>query len=437
MRRPLLVMLAVASPTALILLTAVISPAQASAITTSTPAVTAAPRPVIDQAHPVATVSDCSRARGASLRHPHEVVSCVTVGTVASRAGASRAAQLTPSNGFPGVSCDSLPTGNWWILRLSICVESNFGEQFLVNGNLVGTSNYAFAEQINTSATRTSWTESDYATLLSNTGIAAANSLGWTTSCSSPCTPASSVLWPLTPIAVGQTLHGTATFSDAPAAGSMNVLKETPTVTMGMPGASPPTIPHTLGTDQGGVRCDNGLAVSNSAGCVVPNFTPTLSVSTATYGASAAMISWAQANLSGHWGLQGSGQPLTRLASNSQANTNRNVVCPSSFPKGSTGVANDSCDEFPFAKTYQSGALNGVTSGSQCAQVTAVRTATTGSTAQQWAKISVIGTPTGSEKCIRGHIPLPLNTDVGGELGRFTQAQRLINKDPYWLAVTS
>jgi hypothetical protein len=83
------------------------------------------------------------------------------------------------------------------------------------------------------------------------------------------------------------------------------------------------------------------------------------------------------------------------------------------------------------------GALNGITSGSQCAQVTAVRTATTGSTAQQWGNISVIGTPTGSEACVRGHIPLSLNSDVGGLLGRFTQAQRLIDNDQYWLSVTS
>jgi hypothetical protein len=69
--------------------------------------------------------------------------------------------------------------------------------------------------------------------------------------------------------------------------------------------------------------------------------------------------------------------------------------------------------------------------------VTAVRTATTGSVAAQWANIGIIGTPTGSEKCVRGHIPLSLNSDTGGALGRFTVAQRLIDNDPYWVEVTS
>jgi hypothetical protein len=149
------------------------------------------------------------------------------------------------------------------------------------------------------------------------------------------------------------------------------------------------------------------------------------------------MISWAQNNLSGHWGRQGHGQPLHRLANSKKASANRRVVCDKTFMTGSTGVAKDSCDEFPFAKTYESGALNGIHSGSKCAQVTAVRTAHSGSLAHQWAGIKVIGKPTGHEACVRGHIPLPLNTDVGGLLGRFTQANRLIDNDPYWMAVTS
>jgi len=317
-----------------------------------------------------------------------------------------------------------------------MCLEDGFGETLYQNGKSVGQANFAYAQQIDLSATSLQWTESDYATLNSVSGIAVNNSLGWVTSCSGSCSPASQTVWPVTPIAVGQTLHGTVTFRGTPGSGSSVSLSATPTVTIVDPAGSPAADPLTLYVSLG-MRCDNGLAVSNSAGCVIPAYVPVLSVSRASYGASAAMIQWAQANLSGHWGLQGSGQPLRRLANSSQASANRKVVCDGTFVSGSTGVANDSCDEFPFAATYESGALNGITSGSQCAQVTAVRTATTGSTAQQWGNISVIGTPTGSEACVRGHIPLSLNSDVGGLLGRFTQAQRLIDNDQYWLSVTS
>ncbi|CAM5679572.1 hypothetical protein SCALM49S_04461 [Streptomyces californicus] len=31
----------------------------------------------------------------------------------------------------------------------------------------------------------------------------------------------------------------------------------------------------------------------------------------------------------------------------------------------------------------------------------------------------MIGTPSGNEKCVRGHIPGPLNSDLGGAYGNF------------------
>jgi hypothetical protein len=429
MRRPLLITLAATLPIGLSLLPAATSPAQANAGAISTPAaVTATGRPVFDQARPGPAVSNCSRALRYSVRHSHKVVSCVTIGTPARGAG-----NAIPQSGFPGVSCDSLPTGVWYYGRFQMCLEAGFYYEILLNGQVLGRANFSDAQQLDFSATSLQWTESDYARLDSVSGDAVDNSLGWVTNCSGACTPASRTLWPVTPIAVGQTLHGSTTFSGTPASGSSATLSATPTVTVVDPAATPAAYPITLFKSLG-VRCDNGLAVTNSAGCVIPTYTPTLSISRATYGSSAAMISWAQHNLSS-WGLPGSGQPLHRLASDTEANKNRAVICDSTFVYGSTGVANDSCDEFPFAKTYESGARHGVTSGSQCTQVTAIRTAPTGTDAEQWAKISVLSVRSGP--CIRGHIPQSLNYGVGGALGRFTQAQRLIDHDPYWLAVTS
>jgi hypothetical protein len=98
----------------------------------------------------------------------------------------------------------------------------------------------------------------------------------------------------------------------------------------------------------------------------------------------------------------------------------------------------DSCDEFPFAATYQSGALNGATSGSQCAQVEAVKTSSTGTIAHIWNAVKPIGTHSSSAKCVRGHIPLSLNEDLGtSSYLTFIRAQRLLNKDRFWLTVTS
>ena len=415
----------------------------AAASTASTPAATAASQPAAgaatpspDRTHPAPTAAgDCANVR-ANLRayaaHGQSSVSCVTTGTPV-----ARPARVTPRSGYPAVWCDSLTTNTWWVTRTAACVESGI-TYTLINTNtgaVIGTAAFTFAQDIEAHTTTLAWTDSDYLTLVAETGAAAGLSVTWLTTCSAPCTPTTSEPWRVaTPIVLGETLHGTVALADAPASGSLNFLTESYAVTVTQPGATP-TGSATWSAPA--VRCDNKVAVANTAGCIEPDYTPVLPVSETTYGSSAVMILWAQTHLSGHWGLQGSGQPLRRLASSSQASGNRRVICNSTFVSGSTGVTNDSCDEFPFASTYESGALNGVTSGAQCAQVTAIRTATSGTVAGQWGNIAIIGSPTGSEKCVRGHIPSSLNTDTGGALGRFTQSQRLIDNDPYWLAVTA
>ena len=188
-------------------------------------------------------------------------------------------------------------------------------------------------------------------------------------------------------------------------------------------------------------RCDT-MATSTD-GCVNEDFTPTLSLPVTQYGASAAMIQWAQDNLSGAWGLQSSGQPLYRLANDSDARANRRVICNTRnfvnfgpFIGGDYGDR-DSCDEYPFAGTYESGALNGVTNGRQCAQVIAVEGNPGAKTeALAWNDVAVIGSFSASAACVRGHIPLKLNSGVGGAYGNLVQSQRLIDSDPFWVSVS-
>ncbi len=217
-------------------------------------------------------------------------------------------------------------------------------------------------------------------------------------------------------------------------------------------------------TDVGALdeRCDNAAQtdagdpgddstvppVDTGAGCVDQNNIPTLFLSLTTYGSSAALIQWAQAFESAHWGLQGVGQPLTRLASKTTQMSNRATICGSSVftadPTLNTALApygdKDSCDEFPFAATYQSGAQTGVTSGTACAQLTVVQTGTSNNPAKEaadWATVTPIGTPTLTESCVRGHVPLVLNRNVGGAYGRFVRANRLLDRGAFWVAVTA
>ncbi len=433
--RPLLAVAGLASILAVVGVTgpAVASTATTLASTTRSPQ--GAQTPVPDRSHPAPAASgNCASVRAHLSEYAArgaQRVACVTAGGAPARSAAVR-----PQAGYP-VWCDSLTANTWWITRTAACAESTI-TYTLINTNtgaVIGTAEFSTAQDIEAAANNLHFTESDYLTLTSETGEAIGLSVTWATACSSPCTPAASEPWaPATPIALDETLHGSVALADTVAAGTLNYPTESYDVTVTQPGA---TVSGSATWGAPSLRCDNGVAVSNSSGCVEPDFTPVFPVSEATYGSSAVMILWAQTQLSGHWGLQGSGQPLHRLANSSEQAANRRVICNSSFVSGSTGVANDSCDEFPFAATYESGALNSVTSGAQCAQVTAVRTATTGSVAAQWANIGIIGTPTGSEKCVRGHIPLSLNSDTGGALGRFTVAQRLIYNDPYWVEVTS
>jgi hypothetical protein len=189
-------------------------------------------------------------------------------------------------------------------------------------------------------------------------------------------------------------------------------------------------------------RCDNGVATTGT-GCVVPAFIPTLDISRSTYGAAAAMIQWSQKELKTHWGVEGKGEPLRRLKNTKVKNHNRSVICQTAwtaFPPWKAGslTMSDSCDEFPFAATYESGALNGVKSGAACAQVKAVKTSSKGDNpAKLWNNIDVISYSP-NDKCVRGHIPIKLNTDLGSKAyNALIMQARLINRDPFWVAVTS
>lgn len=219
-------------------------------------------------------------------------------------------------------------------------------------------------------------------------------------------------------------------------------------------------------------RCDFYLKAGGdqSRGCVNDQFIPTLTLSIATYGASAAMIRWAQTQESGAWGLQTAigGNPLHRLPGGG----NRNLMCGTYFTQDPSINAAlipydedfDSCDEFPFAATYENPANPSLPgqppkppfpNGKACAQLAAVQVANPvgdkDHEAADWPTVTVYTTdgsptPTGNEVCVRGHIPNYLNGLVGTAYSNFVQppgasgtgpGQRVIDTDPFWISVTS
>jgi len=201
-------------------------------------------------------------------------------------------------------------------------------------------------------------------------------------------------------------------------------------------------------------RCDNGDTGDGTSGCVDEKFIPTLYLSYALYGASVDMVNFAANNIPPYYGNEFSPTPtpLHRLASTTQQTANRNIICGKAvFTPDSTITAalapygdQDSCDEYPFAATYESGAMQTgfdgqpkpfVTTGADCWQGTAVQSGSSGIEPADWNSIQLDSTTT-TTQCIRAHNPQKLNTNLGGAYGRFVLKQRLLDKDAFWVFAT-
>jgi hypothetical protein len=180
------------------------------------------------------------------------------------------------------------------------------------------------------------------------------------------------------------------------------------------------------------VRCDN--EVDKFAGCVVPQYTPTFVVKS-KYSEARQFIGMVQASMSTHPGWEGKGQPLTREANEKVANKNRDIICDSTFKPHPSTPKPTQCDEFPFAKSKQSGAQQGVTSGKVCQQYNVVAQTLEGKEylSLTWPGLNQGKMPPANAKCARASMPKNQNEGVGGDLGRFTKAQRLVGGDGYWV----
>jgi hypothetical protein len=358
----------------------------------------------------------------------------------------SRVGQKLPRSGVRHAAavawCSALPGGTTWnLLRTSACL--NAGLTYTVinldTGLVTGTAQFTLTQEIDANAASTAWAESDTLTLLSADGTAVDLSASWATACSAPCSPADAAPWDgAQPMVPGDTLSGTVSFADpglSRAAPGPDLMAESYTLEVTQP--DPDVIPAPpVNWSSPDVRCDNVLRVA-PAGCVFPAATPEYVVPISQYGAAAAMIQWAQQNLTGAWGTPAA--PLHRLGNAAQTRMNRRVICRGGGRRA-PAIHTDSCDEYPFASSQESGALHGVTSGRQCAQVAAVRDPTVPATAplaQRWPSVRVIGTFAATAACVRGHIPLDLNEAVGRDgLATLTRVARLLPGDAYTVLVT-
>ncbi|WP_086566178.1 MULTISPECIES: NucA/NucB deoxyribonuclease domain-containing protein [Streptomyces] len=176
------------------------------------------------------------------------------------------------------------------------------------------------------------------------------------------------------------------------------------------------------------VRCDG--EIGNTTGCIVFGHTPNVTFSKAKYRGAAVAYEWAQKNLTGKFG--DANHLLSRYIDplDPEAEKRRAKTCdrgPYAFPRGATGIPNDSCDEYPFARSWQGG-----NDGEHCIDITPRQIGGV------WDVAGVTvdrGTPPNAP-CIRAHVDNKDNTAAGGELGRAVQSDRILDSEWYQVIIT-
>lgn len=182
------------------------------------------------------------------------------------------------------------------------------------------------------------------------------------------------------------------------------------------------------------VRCDKEEINGSTKGCVVPAFTPTFVVDQ-KYSQARQFIGTVQASMATHPGWEVRGQPLHRESDESVVSKNRAVVCDSTFKPHESTPPPVQCDEFPFARTKESGRQLGVTSGASCQQYMVTSQTIEGEQylSLTWPGLNRGQMPAANAKCARASMPKNQNEGVGGDLGRRTVEWRLLEGDAYWV----
>ncbi|XUL91087.1 Tat pathway signal protein [Streptomyces galilaeus] len=177
------------------------------------------------------------------------------------------------------------------------------------------------------------------------------------------------------------------------------------------------------------IRCDD--KVGRNVGCVFPKYTPTLTMGTKKYPAAAAYYWVLMEKLASHPGSEKYNKPLHRLADDVTARDNQNKMCLQAVAEWNPNpnAGGTSCDEYPFAKSRESGGMT-LSSGKYCAQLYSAQQAD-GSWMLELDNNYPL--PSWNEVCGRAAVPTQQNTDAGGDLGRFTTDIRLLDNDAYFV----
>lgn len=319
------------------------------------------------------------------------------------------------------VWCEGVDPG-WWVTRREAC-QVLYGYMIVYDmfnpSNVLGEAWMTIRQEIeaNDDPATPYWDE--YVSLTLDDGWGAATTLQSeiTEQCPSPCRMSNTSAWGgRRGISVGQTLEGDFDNYWIPT-GSVNRMTMTYRISHIVPGAA--NTPDGSWTSPV-LRCDHdpGLGTFN-AGCVWPDHWPQLRLPVSQYREGAMTVAVGNYYLQDGFGYL---QPLTRLANDVEAGWNRDVICDGTFYPI---FPDDTCDEYAFASSYQSGRMLGVGSGIECAEVYFQEVG------GQWY-IYPVRTVYGFERCVRAHVPGQQNSAVGGAYSGLIRNERLLNGDPFY-----
>lgn len=342
-----------------------------------------------------------------------QVAATRTAGVTAEDTTSCVTADLDPAAAAQSINATACSQGYWTVTRTTACTTRPYVLSVILvqSRQVIGRIYYSVRDEAVTDPKASTWTHTISFTpnRTRSWGVIAGTQITGEASCSGQCSTTSGTIAPRTFMAPGPAITGVGRFqTPATAPGAVGSATTTWRHWFLNVNWLPPASNSVSSRVASQVRCDNKLGGITTAGCVFPDFKPTLIVS--------------QANATYHRHIQLALQYhmrglLTRMQNESLQTMNRNWACPRDPPRPD----NYSCDEYPFASTWE-GAYTGnhpfgrTFDGCQLDDWLNVRTYNDGGL--------------GFSSCMIVKLD---NSNGGTELGEFYNNQRVIDGDKFWV----
>ncbi|MGW0825548.1 NucA/NucB deoxyribonuclease domain-containing protein [Streptomyces sp. NPDC002845] len=402
------------------------------------------PLPIRTSTVPIPSGEQCdSTAPGSSERAAGAVRVCVTTSPKPATRTALAAAPTTTTAAAAAdeeaakATCTITSPGTFNYTRHDYCMTGLTVLYKLYNekGTELGTGTLDVSTNTELPADGTAWDEHVTVRMTGATGQVTSLIVKFRSSCDSCNATQSTPWWGNRTLTVGQSASGDVSYSSSPAPETSVEFTTSYTLYVSTAGATP-VDPTASWSNPRKIRCDDdvrdvtGGGTSPGPGCVFPHVRPAVEMSLAPYvqgdpgsgqGAAAATYLWAQNFLVDSWGRE---TPLTRAKYGAEERRARTCGDRSAKPFVHLRdiVPDDSCDEFPFAATYEGG-----TNGGLCAEVI-----------PQWEDgvwriYTVEGDPdpTPGMPCVRGHVPQPDNSSAGSKVRWAFEKERVLDGEKF------